>query len=157
MINCIFFIIYIFIILIILVIFISFNCRNDNIIKKRGGVLDIQNLKKLEELSTESANLTDMLINKLSIMPYIVNNDTNNFNDSNNSNNSNDSNDTFPTIEIPESEKIKNFILNNKVTKFVTTKGKKYLYADFLDLFARGNLPQGIIYTTTKNIYEYKY
>jgi hypothetical protein len=59
-------------------------------------------------------------------------------------------------LELSETEKIKKFIFSNRVTKFVTKKGnKKYSLTGLLNLLDIGNLPQGTIFTTTKNKYVY--
>lgn len=55
-------------------------------------------------------------------------------------------------IFISETDKIKKFINENEVTKFVTKKEKKeYSLLELLKLLKKGNLPQGTIYTTIKN------
>jgi len=56
-----------------------------------------------------------------------------------------------------ETDNIKNFIFNNNVTKFVAKKNnKEYNLSELLSFLRAGNLPYGVIYTTTNNKYEYK-
>jgi hypothetical protein len=61
---------------------------------------------------------------------------------------------------LSETEKMKKFIANNKVTKFIVNKkGKQIEYSldDLINFLNNGNCPHGIIYTTTKNKYNYNY
>jgi hypothetical protein len=59
-------------------------------------------------------------------------------------------------FEKSETEKIRNFIENNDVTYFISSKNKKYSLNELLHFLKIGNLPQGTIYTTTNNKYVYK-
>jgi len=60
--------------------------------------------------------------------------------------------DTEYAINLSETDKIKKFINENEVTKFVTKKDKKeYSLLELINLIKSGNMPQGTIYTTSKN------
>lgn len=136
--NSIFFILFIFLLLISVVFIIIDN----KIAHKGGGLIDSSIIEESKSLTNQIEDGVKKLIN---IQKFNKLNEFNEFNELNES-----------PQWISETQKINQFIANNDVTKFVTRKGNKvYSFVDFLKLLKGGNLPQGIIYTTTKNKYIY--